>query len=145
MNDWSLKKYSQTHSSSLFRLNFEPTMPQCFVAVSVVTVRFPQPQSCWDSMFGNSSKKVNLRSSSVYGGFHVRINMNSTTRILWAILNAGDSKSKDCTTRTLWICYNRILLLFYKLKLNFKKRSQKKSLLTVKCTSVVMMGNKKVT
>mgnify|MGYP005691227809 CR=1 FL=1 len=37
--------------------------------------------------------------------------MNSTTRILWAILNAGDSKSKDCTTRTLWICFDRILLL----------------------------------
>ena len=55
---------------------------------------------------------VNLWSSSVYGGFHIHINMNSTTRILWAIHNVGGSESKDCTTRTVWICFDRIWLLF---------------------------------
>ena len=58
MNDWSFKKNSQTHSSSLFGLYSVPTLPQIFVAVLVVTVRFPQQQSCWDSMFENESKPL---------------------------------------------------------------------------------------
>ena len=44
MKIWSFKKYSQTHSSSLFRLHLEPTLPLIFVAAYVVTVRFPQQQ-----------------------------------------------------------------------------------------------------
>ena len=56
-------------------------------------------------------KLVNLRSSSLYGGFQYHTSMNRTTRILWTILSAGGSISKimDCTTRTLWICFGRIL------------------------------------
>ena len=36
--------------------------------------------------------KINLRSCSLYGGFHFHINMNCTTRIRKTILNVGVSK-----------------------------------------------------
>ena len=66
--------------------------------------------------------KVNLWSSSVYGGFHIHIDMNSTTRILGAIHIAGGSKSKDCTTRTVWICFDRIWLLYFAVYIEFQQK-----------------------
>ena len=78
---------------------------------------------------------VNLWSSSVYGRFHIHINMNSTTRILGAIHNVGGSESKDCTTRTVWICFDRIWLLYFAVYIEFQQKMQNKLLLVLTSNS----------
>ena len=84
--------------------------------------------------------KVNLWSSSVYGRFHIHINMNCTTRILWAIQNAGDSESKDCTTRTVWICFDRIWLLFCSLHWILTKGTNKLLFVLTSNSSSIVHG-----
>ena len=57
-------------------------------------------------------KKINLRSCSVYGGFHPPINKRHTTQILWTTLHAGGSTPLVCTARTLWVCFKQDLVFF---------------------------------
>ena len=83
----------------------------------------------------NLKRRVNHRSSSVYGGFHIHINMNSTTRILKAIHTVGGSESMDCTTRTVWICFDRIWLLYFAVYIEFQQKMQNKLLLVLTSNS----------